>query len=113
MNGCAPDAPTPTLPSCVVRASGPGDQVLREWRRRRREEQARADEALGRLLDEYTERLEAGDPDALRSARDHYDNDQGFPWNGEVLVSLGLLVLFGSVVLLVLLFAGIQHLVDG
>ena len=51
---------------------------------------------MQRLRDEYAERLEAGDPDALESSRDGADGD-GVPWRIEVALALGFVVLVGSV----------------
>jgi hypothetical protein len=89
--------------------------MLREWLRRRREGNARAEALRQELRAKYIERLNSRDPDALESARDYGDNDMT-PWRFEVaggLVGLGFVALMGLVAVLIIFFQGVKHLAGG
>lgn len=86
--------------------------MLGEWLRQRREREAEHEAARNRLYEEYQQRIEAGDPDAMETSRDFYDNSPD-SWRVEVGVSLYLVVLVGSLLVLIPFFILIKHLTGG
>ena len=67
---------------------------------------------MQRLADEYNAKLEAGDPDALETSRDYYDNDGGST-RFEAGLAAYMIALTVLVALLVGLFTLIERLISG
>jgi hypothetical protein len=63
--------------------------MLREWLRRRRGQEAEHEAARQRLYEEFEQRVEAKDADALEASRDYGDHDLT-PWRLEAGMSLAL-----------------------
>ncbi len=78
--------------------------MLGEWLRRRRAQEAKHRAARERLYQEYQERLDAKDPDALESSRDYGDHDLS-PWRFEVTGALVFLAFAGVMLIVVVLIA--------
>lgn len=81
---------------------------MSSWLERRRDRKAAQDAYVRELTEEYTARLESGDPDAWEASRDFYDNDGGST-RLEVGLAAYLVILVVTVVPLVGLFALIAH----
>lgn len=77
---------------------------MTSWLHRRRGHRAAQDAYVRRLAEEYTAKLEAGDPETLEVSRDFYDNDGGST-RFEMGLAAYLLILVVTVVPLVGLFA--------
>lgn len=89
--------------------------MLGEWLRRRREREAEHEAARQRLYEEFQQRVEEQDADALEAARDYGDNDR-VPWRVEVGQSLAFVAMLGLmavVAVLIVLFLWIKHLTGG
>ena len=73
--------------------------------------EAEYEAAREELRDDYRERLESGDPSAREVSRDWYDNT-ATPWRLDVGLSLGIAILFGSLVVLIPVFVLIKSVTD-
>lgn len=83
--------------------------MLGKWLRQRRMREAEHEAARKRLYEEYRQRVEAGESDAMETSRDFYDNSPD-SWRVEVGMSLGLIILFVSLLVLIPFFTLIKHL---
>jgi VIT1/CCC1 family predicted Fe2+/Mn2+ transporter len=73
--------------------------------------EAEYEAAREELRDDYREKLESGDPIAREGSRDWYDNT-ATPWRLDAGFSLGIAILFGSLVVLIPFFVLIKSLTD-
>ena len=81
---------------------------MTSWLQKRRDRKAAQDAYVRELAEEYTARLEAGDPDTVEASRDFYDNDGGST-RFEIGLAAYVVILVATVLPLIGLFALIAH----
>lgn len=64
-----------------------------------------------RLLEDYLADLDSGHPETLEASRDWHDNE-GTPWRVEAAMALGILILFGGLLVLIPLFLWFKRLAE-